>query len=93
MASFKDILLGYSGYYGFTIGIQNFDKRFPIYSHIKLIIEIISSMLIAYYYTYVFIAMLMFNAIYDLIAYKADLHFREKIWSSYYSKQNKGLRI
>ena len=79
MSSFKDFLLLCSGYYGFTIGIQQFDKSSPIYSHIIIVVEIISSILIAYYFTPVFVALITFNTLYDIIAFHMENIFWKNI--------------
>ena len=88
--SFKDVITIFAAYYGFSIGIKNFtieiknstvitNKYYNIYLYSQLIIEIILSILLAHYSTRIFIGMVCFNIIYDMLTMKIEIMFWKKI--------------
>ena len=79
MPSIKDFILLFASCYGFAIGIHNFHKYHIVYSYTKLIIEVISSVLLAYHYTALFLALVSFNILYDITAFNLEQHFWKKL--------------
>ena len=79
MPSIKEFILLYSVYYGFAIGIHNFHKYHFVYSYTKLIIEVIASFILAYHYTSLFITLITFNILYDIIAFNLEQTFWKKV--------------
>jgi hypothetical protein len=88
MLPLKTIITIFAVSYKFIVEIRDFinqlnnasnNKYYNIYLYLRVMIEIISSMLFAYYRAWTFIAMVGFNIIFGILVIKIERLFWEKM--------------